>query len=88
MAQLKSHEEKRLAHKILAFLAAQYVWLNGDEDPAEVSPFSKKIYESVTFKKCSDVVIKFFNFKRTFGVNCFPIFFELITLTWIPPEVC
>ncbi|KAH9281500.1 Indoleamine 2,3-dioxygenase 2 [Echinococcus granulosus] len=38
MAQLKSHEEKRLAHKILAFLAAQYVWQNGDRNPAEILP--------------------------------------------------
>ncbi|KAL5971304.1 Indoleamine 23-dioxygenase 2 [Taenia solium] len=38
MAQLKNHEEKRLAHKILAFLAAQYVWQTGDGDPAEILP--------------------------------------------------
>ncbi|KAM7536890.1 hypothetical protein Aperf_G00000087683 [Anoplocephala perfoliata] len=38
MAQLTSHEEKRLAHKILAFLTAQYVWQDGDKNPAEILP--------------------------------------------------
>ncbi|VDN97108.1 unnamed protein product [Rodentolepis nana] len=37
-SQLSKHEEKRLAHKILAFLASQYVWQDGDKNPAEVLP--------------------------------------------------
>ena len=35
-AQLKTYEEKLLAHKVLSFLAAQYIWQDGTESPAEV----------------------------------------------------
>ncbi|VDL13935.1 unnamed protein product [Hymenolepis diminuta] len=38
MSQVTTHEEKRLAHKILAFLTAQYVWQDGDKNPAEILP--------------------------------------------------
>lgn len=44
MSQVTTHEEKRLAHKILAFLTAQYVWQDGDKNPAEVSPAILKAF--------------------------------------------
>ncbi|VDD75969.1 unnamed protein product [Mesocestoides corti] len=37
-SQFKTHEEKRLGHKILALLSAQYVWQDGDRNPAEILP--------------------------------------------------
>lgn len=34
--QLKTHEEKRLAHKVLAFLGSRYCWQDGFKSPVAV----------------------------------------------------
>ena len=49
--QLITHEEKRLAHKVLAFLASHYVWQNGKKNPAEAS--TSVLSLSLSLRWCS-----------------------------------
>ena len=35
-SEIKTYEEKLLAHKVLSFLASQYVWQGGPKNPSQV----------------------------------------------------